>query len=383
MDCAYFDAGRCLSCSLMGEPYPAQVVAKQARAEQLLAPFGVGTWHPPVASGERDYRNKAKMVVGGTVDSPTIGILDADGHGVDLQACGICSPGHRAAFGPISRFITLARITPYDVPTRTGELKHLIVTESPDGELMVRFVLRSTEPVARIRKHLPTLLADLPNTRVVSVNVLPEHKAVLEGEHEIVLTEAQTLSMRLNDVTMHLRPQSFFQTNTAIAAALYAEARDWITDLAPAAAWDLYSGVGGFALHLASNDPHAGPTVTGIETSVEAVASAELSRTDAALHRVRFAAGDATRFALEAPEADVPDLVVVNPPRRGIGADLSGWLETSEIRHVLYSSCNAASLAKDLAAMPSLRPVRARVFDMFPQTPHFEVMVLLERVGAA
>ncbi|MFF2370568.1 23S rRNA (uracil(747)-C(5))-methyltransferase RlmC [Agromyces sp. NPDC058110] len=379
MDCAYFDAGRCLSCSLMGETYPSQVAAKQAKAEQLLAPFGVGTWHPPVASGERDYRNKAKMVVGGTVDAPTIGILDADGHGVDLQACGICSPGHRAAFGPIARFITLARLTPYDVPRRTGELKHLIVTESPDGELMVRFVLRSTEPVARIRKHLPTLLAELPNTRVVSVNVLPEHKAVLEGEHEIVLTEAQTLSMRLNDVTMHLRPQSFFQTNTAIAAALYAEARDWITDLAPASAWDLYSGVGGFALHLAGDDPDAGPAVTGIETSVEAVASAELSRTDAALHRVRFEAGDATRFALDAPAAEAPDLVVVNPPRRGIGAELSAWLEASDIRHVLYSSCNATSLAKDLGAMPSYRPVRARVFDMFPQTPHFEVMTLLER----
>ncbi|GAA1521644.1 23S rRNA (uracil(747)-C(5))-methyltransferase RlmC [Agromyces terreus] len=370
----------------MGEPYPAQVDAKQALAEQLLAPFGVGTWHPPVVSGERDYRNKAKMVIGGTVSSPTIGILDADGHGVDLQACGICSPGHRAAFGPIARFITLARITPYDVPTRTGELKHLIVTESPDGELMVRFVLRSTEPVARIRKHLPALLADLPNTRVVSVNVLPEHKAVLEGEHEIVLTEQQTLAMRLNDVTMHLRPQSFFQTNTAIAAALYAEAREWITDLAPASAWDLYSGVGGFALHLAGGGVagadaglNTGPLVTGIETSVEAVASAELSRTDAALHRVRFESGDATRFALDAPAADVPDLVVVNPPRRGIGAELSGWLEASDIRHVLYSSCNATSLAKDLAAMPSLRPVRARVFDMFPQTPHFEVMVLLER----
>ncbi|UIP57451.1 23S rRNA (uracil(747)-C(5))-methyltransferase RlmC [Agromyces marinus] len=365
----------------MGRPYPAQLAEKQARAEDLLAPFDVAEWAPPVASGERDYRNKAKMVVGGTVDAPTIGILDADGHGVDLQACGICSPGHRAAFGPIARFITLSRITPYDVPRRTGELKHLIVTESPDGELMIRFVLRSTEPVARIRKHLPTLLADLPNARVVSVNVLPEHKAVLEGEHEIVLTEQQTLAMRLNDVTMHLRPQSFFQTNTTIAAALYAEARDWITDLAPASAWDLYSGVGGFALHLAGGDPDEGPAVTGIETSVEAVASAELSRTDAALHRVRFESGDATRFALDAPADEAPDLVVVNPPRRGIGAELSGWLEASGIRHVLYSSCNAVSLAKDLAAMPSYRPVRARVFDMFPQTPHFEVMTLLERRG--
>ena len=192
-----------------------------------------------------------------------------------------------------------------------------------------------------------------------------------------MLTDVDTLPMRLNDVTMHLRPQSFFQTNTEIAAALYAEARDWIRELAPDSAWDLYSGVGGFALHLATADG-AGPVVTGIETSVEAVASAELSRSDAALSRLRFAAGDATAFAIGADAA--PDLVIVNPPRRGIGGELSAWLEASDASHVLYSSCNVASLAKDLAAMPSLRPVRARVFDMFPQTTHFEVMVLLERV---
>ncbi|GGI44884.1 23S rRNA (uracil(747)-C(5))-methyltransferase RlmC [Agromyces flavus] len=357
----------------MGRPYPLQLDDKQRHAEELLAPFDVPAWLPATASRERDYRNKAKMVVGGTVDAPTIGILDADGFGVDLQACGICSPGHRAAFPVLTRFITLARITPYDVNARRGELKHVIVTESPDGELMVRFVLRSSEPLGRMRKHMPTLLAELPQARVVTANLLPEHKAVLEGAEEIVLTDADTLPMRLNDVTMHLRPQSFFQTNTAIAEALYAEARDWIRDLAPEDAWDLYSGVGGFALHLAGG----GTEVTGIETSVEAVASAELSRTDAALSRVRFAAGDATAFALAAPSA--PDLVVVNPPRRGIGAELAGWLERSDTAHVLYSSCNAASLAKDLAAMPSLRPVKARVFDMFPQTTHFEVMVLLER----
>lgn len=383
----------------MGRPYEAQLAEKQHHAETLLAPFGVGEWLAPVASGERDYRNKAKMVVGGTVDAPTIGILDADGHGVDLQACGICSPGHRAAFPVLARFISLARIAPYDVGARRGELKHLIVTESPDGELMVRFVLRSTEPVGRIRKHLPTLLAELPNAKVVTANILPEHKAVLEGAEELVLTEQQTLPMRLNDVTMHLRPQSFFQTNTAIAAALYAEARDWIRGIAPDSAWDLYSGVGGFALHLAAPGAAAaqpmdasgpagasgpavpsGPAVTGIETSVEAVASADLSRSDAALHRLRFEAGDATAFALGAPAYEVPELVVVNPPRRGIGPELAAWLEASTgVSHVLYSSCNAASLAKDLAAMPSLRPVQARVFDMFPQTTHFEVMVLLER----
>lgn len=357
----------------MGQPYAAQLDDKQRLVAALLERHGGLSWLPPVASTEAGYRNKAKMVVGGTVDAPTIGILDADGYGVDLQACGICSPGLRAAFPAISAFISLARLTPYDVPARTGELKHLIITESPAGELMIRFVLRSTEPLPRIRKHLASLLEALPQALVVTANVLPEHKAVLEGAHEVVLTDAATLPMRVNDVTLHLRPQGFFQTNTEIASALYREAREWVRELAPTSAWDLYSGVGGFALHIAGD---AGEVV-GIETSVEAVASAEQSRADAALPRVRFAAGDATAFALAATRS--PELVIVNPPRRGIGTTLAGWLEASDARHVLYSSCNAASLARDLDAMPSLRPVRGRVFDMFPQTTHAEVMVLLER----
>ena len=90
-----------------------------------------------------------------------------------------------------------------------------------------------------------------------------------------------------------------------------------------------------------------------------------------------FVAGDATAYALGA--GDAPDLVVVNPPRRGIGAELAGWLESSGCGHVVYSSCNAESLARDLALMPSLRPVEARVLDMFPHTTHYEVLVLLTR----
>ena len=84
----------------------------------------------------------------------------------------------------------------------------------------------------------------------------------------------------------------------------------------------------------------------------------------------------------EGPEETAPDLLVVNPPRRGIGAQLAGWVQTSPVRHVLYSSCNAESLARDLEAMPDLVPRRARVLDMVPNTAHYEVLVLLERAGS-
>ncbi|TKR22143.1 23S rRNA (uracil(747)-C(5))-methyltransferase RlmC [Cellulomonas hominis] len=373
MQCHHFDAARCRSCTWIEQPYADQLAAKQERCRELVDPFGPLDWLPPVASAESGFRNKAKMAVGGTVDAPTLGILDPGGVGVDLRDCGLYPASLQASLPVLAQFVTLARLVPYDVPTRRGELKYVLVTESPDGELLVRFVLRSSEALPRLRKHLPWLLAALPRAVVVSANLLPEHKAVLEGEQEVVLTERATLRMRVNDVDLHLRPQSFFQTNTDVAATLYRIGREWVDAADPRSVWDLYCGVGGFALHVA----RPGRAVVGIETSAEAVASAEQSRADLGLADVRFAAGDATAFALGAGAP--PDLVIVNPPRRGIGPALAGWLEGSGVRDVVYSSCNAASLARDLAAMPSLRPRRARLLDMFPQTGHYEVVVALSR----
>ena len=373
MQCSYFDAGACRSCTLMGVPHAEQVADKERRCRELLAGHTGLTWAPAFAGPGSGYRNKAKMVVGGTVERPTLGILDADGSGVDLRACGICSPGLREALPRLADFVTEARLTPYDVAARAGELKHLLVTESPTGELMVRLVLRSQEPVARVRKHLPALLGAMPRLRVVTVNLQPRHAAVLEGEREIVLTDRATLPMPVGAVVLHLPPQSFFQTNTAVAAALYDQVGAWVDEVGPAVVWDLYCGVGGFALRCAA----PGRVVVGVETSAEAVAGARLSAHEAGAQGVRFEVGDATAFAVDSAVA--ADLVVVNPPRRGLGPVLSRWLEDSPVRHVVYSSCNAVSMTQDLAAMPSFRGVRARVLDMFPQTAHYEVIVLLER----
>ena len=371
MQCGYFDRGVCRSCTLMGTPYDAQVAGKMAHARDLLAAWPEAVWLPPLVSSPSGFRNKAKMVVGGTTDNPTLGILDLSQHGVDLTGCGILSSGLRGAFAPISAFITRARITPYDIPARRGELKHVLLTESPDGELMLRFVLRSTEPLGRIRKHLPTLLAELPQLKIVTANLLPEHKAVLEGEEEIALTGGDTLPMRLGSLVLHLRPASFFQTNTDIAIGLYEQARQWVDEVGAQSVWDLCCGVGGFALHAAA----PGRRVHGIEVSAPAVDSAKLSAAEAGLTDVTFAVGDAT--ALQSSE--MPDAIIVNPPRRGLGDRLCATLQASSIPTIVYSSCNAVTLARDIAAMPAYRPRHIRLFDMFPQTDHYETMVLLTR----
>ena len=105
MQCSYFDAGVCRSCEFMGQPYEAQLAGKVSTARAVLAEASgadVAEWLPPAASREDGFRNKAKLVVGGTVDAPTLGILDERQRGVDLRECGIHAPGLRAAVPAIA-----------------------------------------------------------------------------------------------------------------------------------------------------------------------------------------------------------------------------------------------------------------------------------------
>lgn len=371
--CHYFEAGRCRSCTLIETPAAQQLHDKEQRCRALLPGVPEQAWLPSVPGGVRDFRNKAKLVVGGRPGRVTLGILGPDGTGVDLRDCLIQQPAIRTAIPHLARFIEDTGLPPYDVPKRRGELKFVHVTVSPADELMLRFVVRSEQALEVLRNSLPRLRRAVPAATVVSVNLLPEHKAVLEGEHEELLLGSSLAMDTGAGFALHLRPQSFFQTNTEVARALYAQAAEWVGLAGPSSLWDLYCGVGGFALHCAG----AVPSVLGVEISEEAVRSARRSAREAGI-AARFEAGDATAFALGSDE--VPEAVIVNPPRRGIGGQLAAWLKAADgITHVVYSSCNPESLATDLAAMPAFVVREARVFDMFPHTRHLEVAVLLER----
>ena len=140
MQCDYFDAGACRSCTLMGTGYAAQLAAKSARLRALLDPaVPPGAWLPSQANVESGFRNKAKLAVGGRRGAPTLGILDPLGRGVDLRHCGLHEPGLAQAVPAVADLVAASGLTPYDVPTRQGELKHVLLTWSPDAELMARF----------------------------------------------------------------------------------------------------------------------------------------------------------------------------------------------------------------------------------------------------
>lgn len=392
MHCHYFEARLCRSCTHLDVPYDAQVAAKQARvAETLRDAVAEDRWLPPACSAESGFRAKVKLAVGGSVDAPTLGLNSPGSPAVDLRECPIQHPAIWQVVPDLAGFITHAGLEPYDVDARLGELKFVLVTANASGQLQLRFVVRTSEGVRRVRQHLPALRRRLPQAVAISANLHPEHKAVVEGDEEVALTDEQSLVVHVGDVDLHLQQRSFLQTNTDVAAALYRQVAQWADNAGARTAVDLFCGIGGFALHLA----RGGRRVHGVEIEPSAVAGARRSARELGLAQATFSVADAGTDAsalLSTPASEVSEgsatgrsapsepaeLVVVNPPRRGIG-DLTSTLEASAVRTVVYSSCNPSTLALDLARMPSYRVTAARLFDMFPHTDHAEVAVMLQR----
>lgn len=373
MHCALYDANRCRSCQWLEKPYTQQLTDKQSWLEQLLAEQPVAQWLPPITSPQQAFRNKAKMVVSGSVERPVFGMVQRDGEAVDLCDCPLYPASFQPIFAALRPFIARAGLTPYNVARKRGELKYLLLTGSSQGGMMLRFVLRSTTKLAQLRAALPELQQQLPQLTVISANIQPVHMAILEGEQEIALTPAQSLAENFNGVPLWIRPQSFFQTNPQVASTLYATARQWVQQLPVTSMWDLFCGVGGFGLHCATPEM----TLTGIEISAEAIKCAQRSAQMMGLEKVQFAALDSTAFATGRDA--VPQLVLVNPPRRGIGAELCDYLSQMAPDYLLYSSCNPQTLAEDVARLNEYQISKVQLFDMFPHTAHFEVLALLTR----
>ncbi|MCQ9386324.1 methyltransferase domain-containing protein [Brevibacterium sp. 50QC2O2] len=414
MRCAHYEAGTCRSCTLLPVPFGTRVDRAQADLEELLAPFtrdaAARIWRAPITGPEAGFRNKAKMVVTGTADAPVFGIVDPAGNGVDLRDCPLYPPVIMKVLDLLPALIKRAQVSPYSIARRRGELKYVLITAGDvpagagDPAVLVRFVLRTEKPVERLREHLHLLVESLAPGSVVTANIQPEPKAIIEGPTEVHLAGPDTLSVTQGRIRLLLRPQSFLQTNTTVASGLYRQVSNWVDEIDPGEVWDLFCGVGGFALHCAQpaeprpagTAPGADPgartlepgaivleprrrRVTGVEISPAAIESAKQSAAEYGLD-ADFYAGDAAAWFRERTAAGRrPDALIVNPPRRGVGREMAAWIQDSGIPDVVYSSCNPATLARDLEAMSAYRITAARLLDMFPHTRHAEVLVRLSR----
>ncbi|MFZ2968377.1 MAG: 23S rRNA (uracil(747)-C(5))-methyltransferase RlmC [Sulfuricurvum sp.] len=369
--CPFYNAHTCRSCGWIQTPYPQQLSQKGEMLRTLLDPFSPQSYVPSVESPSLGFRNKAKMVASATSSGITLGLSD----GVSLTHCPLYDTAMHTALHSIQAWLNHLGIKAYDVEKKKGELKYVLLTQSRyDGSMMVRLVLRSHGVLKRIQKALEELLSQEPHIMVVTANIQPLHAAILEGEEELFLTPCRRLEEQFNGIPLFIRPKSFFQTNPTVAEKLYQTASEWVDESNPTILWDLFCGVGGFALHCATPNR----TLVGIEIQAEAIECARDSARSLGYDHLRFESMDTAQFHAHAGEK--PQVVIVNPPRRGLGESLCHWLQTQKSQRIIYSSCNAVSLAKDLRYLSDYRVERVQLFDMFPHTEHYETLVELVKI---
>ncbi len=378
--CAYFTGGLCRSCTLLGLSPEERCARIHAAIEVgVIDIFGAAPPIEPLWSPEQIFPSRVKMKfsVAGDVELPSVGFTKSDGSLVELLDC----PLHEPRLNTLLHFLCTEVIprfglVPYNITTRCGEFKGVMLLSNHDhSEVILRFILRSRECIERIRKALPLLADHFPEVCVVSCNIQPIHAAIPEGLEEEILTEKGVIGEHYPSCGLVFAPQSFVQVTYASAAALYQAAADLVLPLGVRHALDLYCGVGGFLFSVAPSIQSG----IGVEVSEKAIECALFSRKANKASHLSFQAGQVEKF-LESYCMPAPDLIIINPPRRGLSEKIVQRILALGPSYVLYSSCNMQSLFVDLRRLSvDYRVEVIKPFDMFPLTEHVEILTMLRK----
>lgn len=375
MKCHHFANKHCLSCDLLSQAYSSSIKQKE-RALANLFPRHVDKIKSSVICepGADGSRNKAKLAVASIQGEITFGFYNKNMEFKHLEDCPLHATAINQVLTLLKKQIQTYKIIPYDLLSKTGELKYVLITysESTD-EILIRFVLRTTESLARLKKLTQSIMAINPIIKVVTANIQGTHQAILEGDEEIVLTDEDCITHQFDDYTLYQGPRSFFQTNSAMALALYRQFQQELSHLSISSFLDLYCGVGAFSFFARKHCSD----VLGIEISDAAIHYANKAREKNNAKDIHFAALDTEVFLKDQPAGRF-DAVMVNPPRRGLNDSIINHLIRLAPRHLFYSSCNAETLQRDLLLLEKQYDVESlQIFDMFPFTSHFETLVVL------
>lgn len=382
--CPYF--GQCGGCRLQHLAYPAQLEFKQRHVKDCLERIGkleALEIRPIVPAPEvYGYRNKMEFTVAGVAGAPVVGLHEADRYDVvlDIDRCLLQSDTMNALLGEVRRQFRASALSVYEQQTATGLLRFVTIREGRrTGEAMVNVVGASpdietlTPVVEALRERVPALASAV-------LNVNSKKASVAVGSEEHLLLGRDHIRERLGDVTFQVSANSFFQTNTEQADRLFTIVADAAALTGAETVIDLYAGTGAISLLVARRCR----AVYGIEVSAAAVADAVRNARANGIANCTFLAGE-VRHVLPAlvREGVRAEVVVADPPRAGFHPKALRALGALAPARVVYVSCNPATLARDVADLlgQGYRVEWVQPVDMFPHTPHIEVVARLGRAA--
>lgn len=376
MKCSYFLQSQCLSCNLLDKSYSDTLQKKADALVKLFADYPYEFLPTVGLTQVEKSRSKAKFSVFLKEQELTFGLTRSDGTHTELESCGLHAEGINALLPEIKTVLQHFQIVPYDIATKKGELKYLLISKSTEGqgsEFLLRFVLRSKESLDRLKKAAARLLEQNTAIKVVTANIQPVHQAVIEGPDELVLSADKVIIHQFDEFQLALGARSFFQVTPEIAKRLYGAVADRISLDNPKSLIDLYCGVGAFSFYAS----RWCEDVTGVEISREAIDCANDS-VKLNMSNIQFIVSDVEEYMLKSQKKF--DAVIVNPPRRGMNSTIIKKILNMDPEFIYYSSCNAETLARDFLEIKDRYQIKSlQIFDMFPYTSHFETLMCLSR----
>ena len=379
-------AGPCGGCSLRHLDYAAELRAKQ---ESVLDAFRrIGGLEVPVLdilpSPEVDrYRNKVQFPVGVDMNgAPCIGFFAGRTH--RIVPCPDCKlqPGVLNEIGnALCAFFAQQAIRPYDEQSGKGLVRHIFLRRGAhSGQIMVCLVCTRAK-LPHAEQLCTALRGQFPAISTILLNVNAKNTNVILGSENHILYGPGYIEDTLCGVPVRLGPLSFYQVNTLAAERLYGVAAQYAQLTPDDALLDLYCGMGTIGLSMADQCRE----LIGVEIVPEAIESAKANAArmgETVAAKSRFFCADAGQAATQlAAEGLHPDIVMLDPPRKGCDeATLSAVVRMAP-RRVVYVSCNPATAARDAAWLEQngYHAEKVQPVDLFPRTKHVECVIALSK----
>ncbi len=374
VDCPAY--GKCGGCNWRHVTYEAECRYKQDWVQDTIRRVG-GIDAPvlPLMGGTRSnrYRNKAQFPVAPGPDGrPVIGFYAPRSHRIiPCRDCRLQPKGYAAVLDAVEKWMVDCDVPAYDEVAHTGLVRHIYIRQAAvTGEMMVCIVCTARK-LPDEETLVSLLIEAAPQMVSLSVNINPDKTNVILGKRTVTLWGADSIVDRLCGLHFRLSPHSFYQVNHAQTERLYRLAAKAAALTGKETLLDLYCGTGTIGLSMA----HTAGCVIGVEVVEAAVRDAKKNATANRVRNARFICADAAQAAVQlAAEGTHPDVVILDPPRKGCSPDLIDTVAGMAPERVVYVSCDPATLARDLKlfAEKGYQTQWVQPVDLFPRTAHCE-----------
>lgn len=392
--CEHF--GICGGCKWQNIPYKEQLKLKQQEVIDNLTRLGhldLPEVEPIVPSELTDhYRNKLEFSFSAKryltleelndksiIKTPALGfhVPRFFDKVVDINNCYLQKAPSNEIRKCIRKYVEENEVSHYNLNTQEGFLRNLIIRTSSTGEIMVimSFAHEDIEIREALLNHIYTNFPEITSL----MYVINEKANDTIGDQDILVFKGRDhIFEEMEGLKFKIGPKSFYQTNSEQAFNLYKKTREFAQLTGDEIVYDLYTGTGTIANFIARK----AKKVIGVEYVPEAIEDAKVNSEINDINNTLFFAGDMKdvlndEFINEHGKADV---MIVDPPRAGMHADVVATILRAEPKRVVYVSCNSATQARDVDMMQEFYDVkRVQAVDMFPHTHHIENIVLLER----